>query len=285
MPPAGAPLFSIVVPFLNEERWLPICIPALEAQQFPAENFEILFVDNGSTDQSAAIIARHPRVRLLHESRKDPYLARNRAIAEARGEYIVFLDADCIPDPDWLSQFHASLTAQPADIVLGYLSYPRNASALVRAYEYNYDTKLQYMLRHRMVPNYFGHGGNMIVRTEVFRKHGPFVPMPVVGDTEIIHRLFTAEPNAVITYARRARVEHAEVTASSVWLYKMYESGKYSETLVQAGGFQPLPLAHRLRILSLGIREHRLGLFMTAATVVMILSGWAAFGFGRAVRR
>jgi glycosyltransferase involved in cell wall biosynthesis len=83
-------LFSIIVPFLNEERWLPGCLDALDAQTLDRSLFELIFVDNGSTDRSVEIVTTHGGVRLLHEPQRDPYLARNRGIAAACARQIVF---------------------------------------------------------------------------------------------------------------------------------------------------------------------------------------------------
>ena len=100
--------FSVVVPFLDESQWLPETLAALDRQTFPSASYELIFVDNGSSDDSAEIVGRHPRIQLLHEPRRDPYLARNRGIDAARGEYVVFLDADCPPADDWLAEMSRS---------------------------------------------------------------------------------------------------------------------------------------------------------------------------------
>src|SRR4030095_6445847 len=89
------------------------------AQDFSADNYEILMVDNNSTDGSAAIVAEYGRVRLLAEPTQGAYVAPNRAAAAARGQHLAFTDPDCVPDRGWLSSFAASLSDDRVLVGLG----------------------------------------------------------------------------------------------------------------------------------------------------------------------
>ena len=74
---------SIVVPLLDAAATLPACLAGLQAQDDFDGEVEWIFVDNGSTDDSAKILRAHPRVRLLFESRPGAYAARNTGVAAA----------------------------------------------------------------------------------------------------------------------------------------------------------------------------------------------------------
>lgn len=275
------PLFSVIVPFLNEQRWLPFCLQALQNQSFDSSRFELIFVDNGSTDDSMAILGNHPQLSVFHESRRDPYLARNRAIQSARGTYLVFLDADCIADPDWLTRLSEAVHGSGPAIILGSIGYPASASILLRSYRDYYDQKLEHMLRRKLKKNYFGHAGNMAIHTNVFRKLGPFLPMPIVGDTEILHRLTEKLPEAQIVYCHNARVVHAEVTSFRICLKKVFESGQYTRALSQMGGCQPFSHRDRLQIFKACVQLHKYGLASTLAMVATLTLGLIAFEAGR----
>ncbi len=278
------PAFSVIVPFLNEERWLPLCLTALQTQTMDRHMFELIFVDNGSTDRSIEILHRYSGVTVLSEPHRDPYLARNRGILAARAEHLVFLDADCIAEPDWLSQLWAAVQTSRASILLGYLAHPATASVLLRSYEHYYDQKLKYLLKWKLSDYYFGHAGNMVVRAEVFRDLGLFSAMPVVGDSELIHRLTQRRPSAVIGYAEHARVVHAEVGTVAECLRKLVECGEHSETLARIGPYRPIPLAHKWRILAQCIRERRYDARMALATAAMLALGWLSYSAGRMKR-
>ncbi len=97
-----SPRVSVVVPFFNRQRFLGACVEALLSQDEVGGPVEIVLVDNGSTDGSAAAVARHPQVNLVREETPGAYAARNTGIRQARAPIIAFTDADCVVDRDWL---------------------------------------------------------------------------------------------------------------------------------------------------------------------------------------
>ncbi|USD61517.1 glycosyltransferase family 2 protein [Vibrio sp. SCSIO 43140] len=90
------PLVSIVIPNFNCLDYLPQCLQSIEQQTFV--DYEIIFVDDGSTDGSreylAELAALRPYVSVWHSDRIGPGAARNLAVRQAKGDYIAFLDAD-----------------------------------------------------------------------------------------------------------------------------------------------------------------------------------------------
>ena len=107
---------SVVIAARDAERTLGATLDGLAAQDLDAR-FEVVVVDNGSRDGTAAIAETHPRVdRVIRRERGDgPGAARNGGVAAATGEVIAFTDADCAPAPGWL---RAGL-AIDADIIQG----------------------------------------------------------------------------------------------------------------------------------------------------------------------
>jgi glycosyltransferase involved in cell wall biosynthesis len=104
---------TCVIPVHNGGRYLEEAIDSVVHQTCPPD--EILVVDDGSTDGSAAIAAAYgDRVRLIRQMRRGPDGARNRGIVEARGELIAFLDADDRYRPEKLARQLACLDAEPA---------------------------------------------------------------------------------------------------------------------------------------------------------------------------
>jgi glycosyltransferase involved in cell wall biosynthesis len=98
------PFASIIVPVYNGERTMRACLQSLLSQTYPPNRYEIIVVDNNSTDNTCSIVQEFP-VTLLHENEiQTSYAARNRGVEAARGEIIAFTDADCIAAPNWLSE-------------------------------------------------------------------------------------------------------------------------------------------------------------------------------------
>ncbi len=97
------PTVSVIIPVYNGERTLAICLESLLNQNYPRDSYEIIVVENGSTDRTAAI-AQSYQVRLLHSAERGPSAARNLGIASSHAEIIAFTDADCIAHVDWLRE-------------------------------------------------------------------------------------------------------------------------------------------------------------------------------------
>ena len=95
------PRVSVVVASYNGERTLKACLDSLQQLDYP--NYEVILVDDGSTDSTPKIAMTHPRTRYFrHEKNLGLSFARNTGIAAATGEIIAFTDSDCRADPDWL---------------------------------------------------------------------------------------------------------------------------------------------------------------------------------------
>ena len=115
-----APFFSILVPVYNVARFLPECLDSVLGQS--CQDFELLLVDDGSTDESGAICdvyaAKDARIRVFHKPNGGLISARRYAIARAGGEYCVFLDSDDTLLPGALETLRSAVEASGADCVI-----------------------------------------------------------------------------------------------------------------------------------------------------------------------
>lgn len=147
--------FSIIVPVYNTSRSLPRCIDALKSLDYPKEDYEILMIDNNSTDNSAAILAAAKGIRAMHELKQGSYAARNRALREARGSLLAFTDSDCLPDPSWLKEIEALFKDPDTQIVLGHVKPARNSGRLIRMIAHYGDKKAQLVFNSSCPEVYF----------------------------------------------------------------------------------------------------------------------------------
>ncbi len=112
---SAAPTFTVIVPCFNGAATLDETLGSARAQT--ATDLEILVVDDGSTDDSAAIADRHAaaddRVRVVRETNRGVGAARNAGLALARGRYVSFLDADDLLEPEKLARQGQVLDAEP----------------------------------------------------------------------------------------------------------------------------------------------------------------------------
>jgi len=112
------PFISVIIPVWNSPTLIRECLEAIEAQTCPREDFEVLVVDNGSTDATPDVVREMEIASLLVEPAPGSYSARNLGIREARGDYLAFTDADCLPDAGWLEAAARAAQAHPSAAVL-----------------------------------------------------------------------------------------------------------------------------------------------------------------------
>ena len=115
-----APAISIVVPVYNGAATIEACVRSLLLIEDPSELFEIVVVDNASSDQTSSILAGYrDRIRVLQERIRGASAARNTGIRNARGKIIAFTDADCIVEPQWLREIVPPLRDREVGIAGG----------------------------------------------------------------------------------------------------------------------------------------------------------------------
>lgn len=115
-----APTVSVIIPVYNVERYLAQCLDSVLNQTL--ENIEVICVDDGSTDSSPAILEQYARqdgrVRLLYQKNQYAGVDRNRGLAEAQGDHVIFLDSDDFFDKEMLEKTSQAARERNADIVI-----------------------------------------------------------------------------------------------------------------------------------------------------------------------
>lgn len=104
------PAISVVIPAYNEEKYLPICLSSLQKQTF--RDFEVIVVDNNSTDKTAQI-ARSFGAKVVKEKIQGMIPARERGFKEAQAEIIARTDADSLVSPNWIERIFKTFTCNP----------------------------------------------------------------------------------------------------------------------------------------------------------------------------
>ncbi len=96
-------LATVVIPAFNSEETIGKCLNSVLRQKEPG-SFEVIVVDDGSTDKTAEIVKKFRKVRLIQQKNSGPATARNNGVKQARGDVIVFTDDDCIAEQGWLKE-------------------------------------------------------------------------------------------------------------------------------------------------------------------------------------
>lgn len=165
------PTVTVIIPALNAARRIGRLLDSLLQQEYPSDRIEVIVVDNGSTDETREIVSRYP-VKLVQETRhRNPGSARNAGLAEVRSEIIAFIDADCLATPTWIAEAVRTLDAEGAALVGGNIrwlySTPPQAAEI-------FDSLVHLRNDVHTRENGTAVTANLVVRSEVFGKTGPF---------------------------------------------------------------------------------------------------------------
>ncbi|MBB5157060.1 glycosyltransferase [Saccharopolyspora phatthalungensis] len=205
-------LVSVIIPARNAARMLPGQLEALSRQKYQGP-WEVIVVDNGSTDGTAELARRWtgkvPRLEVISVARPGVNYARNAGAAASHGDFLAFCDADDVAAPNWLDAMVAA--ARTADVVGGHLELDALNTPRVR-------------FTHSMLPPDrlpvimdflpYAVGANMGVRADVLTALGGFDPRYAHGGGDDVEFSLRAQlssysiafaPDAVVHYRLRAR--------------------------------------------------------------------------------
>jgi glycosyltransferase AglE len=171
---ARQPFVSVIIPVFNDAEALALTLTALQQQTYPATRFEVIVVDNASTDDTVAVIGHFPAVQLLYEHQYlgSPYSCRNRGLEVAQGEIIAFLDATCEPVPRWLEAAVAAFAQTGADLVGGRVKF-KFAGKRPSIGEF-YDSVTNMKMKQTILRRKRAITANLFVRRAVVVGIGPF---------------------------------------------------------------------------------------------------------------
>lgn len=234
---------SVIVPAYNAAGDITACIEAVLAQDYPG-SFEVVVVDNGSTDRTRDLVAAYP-VRLATETAAiGSYAARNRGLEVAGGEILAFTDADCVPRPAWLAAGVAALEREGASMAGGDVA-PAPATSEVERYLASRGTPSpRQPLAHPFRP--FVPTANAFFRRMVFETAGCFNATLISGgDADMCWRAAEAGFGAPI-FVPEAVVEHRVRGSVSDLLRQHFKWGVGAGCLVRLYRVQMGACRHRI---------------------------------------
>lgn len=272
-----APRASIIVPVFNDPAGIQLTLSSLCDQT--DDDFEVLVVDNNSTDNTRAVVrefaAREPRIQLLVEAEvQSSYAARNRGIRHATGELLAFVDADVTVEPDWLETVVARMGTNVSYLACAVEIYSPGSETFAGKYNRLTDLRVDYFVsRLDFAPTCC-----LVVRASLMDELGVFDDrLTSSGDLEFGNRVVAA--GYPLTYASDIVARHPARTSvrslvkkairigrGKTQLRTLYSAryGRPRSGVVNPGAYLP-PTPNALRTLvtgweTLGARE-KLGVF------------------------
>jgi len=201
-------VISVIVPAHNAAETIGGCLEALLHQTVPRETYEVIVVDDGSTDGTAAIARRYEDagVQVVSQTHQGLAAARNHGARLARGELLLFTDADCQPFPDWIEHLTAPF-ADPEIVGAKGVYRTRQRGLVPRFVQVEYEDRYDRMRRVRYID--FIDTYSAAYRREVFWENqgfGPTFPTDALEEQGLSFRL--AQKGYRMVFVPEARVYH-----------------------------------------------------------------------------
>lgn len=225
------PFVSVIIPVYNDSERLQKCLESLEHQTYVQQRYEVIVVDNNSTEDLKSVISQFKQAQYEFESSPGSYAARNKGMERAQGEIFAFIDADCLPQPYWIEEGVQSLKDNSADLAGGQVTFtfsPAKGPAEL------YDSVTNMQIKENIETRRISKTANLFTYKYVFDKIGLF-PAHLKSGGDVMWTKKATDANFHLVYAPKAEVFHP---ARTFWqlMQKQYRVGGGQIKLFQAEG-------------------------------------------------
>lgn len=265
---ANSMLASVIIPTYNGSRRIGHCLDAL-LPQVAGRDVEILVVDDGSKDDTAAMVGRYLGVRLMTQANAGPAAARNRGAAAARGRILLFTDDDCVPMPNWLDAMLAPFQdAQVVGVKGIYRTHQKNLAA--RFVQMEYEDKYHLMAGLPSIDFIDTYSAGFL-RDRFLEMNGYDTSFPVAcaEDIELSYRM--SSRGWLMKFVPQAIVYHTHPATISSYLKKKYKFAFWRILAVRKNPAKGVKDSHTPQIMKLQL------LFVPALLLTILfdlLVGW-----------
>lgn len=267
-------LISVIIPAYNAAATLPLCIEACLKQSY--SSIEVIVVDDGSTDDTAAAARRYP-ITYLQQKNQGPAAARNRGAENAQGSFLAFTDADCIPEIDWIEKLAAGLSTGVVGVggSYGIANGDRLLAKMIHE---------EIMVRHSRFEGAVDYLGsfNVLYDAHAFRAVGGFdenFKTASGEDNDLAYRLY--DKGGQLRFVQGAKVSHHYPTRLWPYLRTQARHGFWRVKLVAKHGRRKYGDQYASRFELTSIVVSGCGLYMAVALLlvggaVLILESWSS---------
>ena len=215
-------LFSVIIPTFNRADEIKELLNSLSKQTIPHNHFEVLIVDDGSTDNTKDVIESIKsrsdlNIRTLYQDHKGPGEARNLGMKNAKGKYFVFIDSDCIADNNWLAAYKQEVEQKDVAGFGGPDSVLPNFKPVQKAIDYSMTSFITTggIRGHskKKISKYYPRSFNMGVRADIVKRIGGMGKLRHGQDIEFSNRILSTGESiikvadAVVYHKRRISIK------------------------------------------------------------------------------
>ncbi len=281
---------SVIIPTCKRPQAIESCLDALAEQTLPPGSFQVIVVDDGSVPPLSLDRSRWAtkfELKLIRQPNTGPAGARNRGVAEARGEFLAFTDDDCLPMPTWLEKLVAALREHPEALVGGSTFNGLKNDLFAETSQLILEMVYEHFNRDP-ANSYFFASNNIAVRRDRYLASGGFdadFDSPAAEDREFCDR-WRMQSRSLI-WEKVARIEHRHAQSLSgfirlhwrygqgAFLYQSKRKERASGTMAEDLGFhRSLP-----RAVWVALSDHSLGRRLQLLSALMLWQLANAMGF------
>ncbi|KAA3610155.1 MAG: glycosyltransferase [Calditrichaeota bacterium] len=213
------PKFSIIVPTFNRVEELKELLASFGQLNFPANQFEIVVSDDGSTDETEELLQSYIKKNefnlvYLRQENKGPGAARNHGMEKANGEFFIFVDSDVTMPADWLENISITLDAEKADAFGGPDTFRDDFPPLLKAINYSMTSFITTGglrgKKGKKLAKFYPRSFNMGLSRKLWQKIGGFGSLRHGQDIEFSHRII--QSGAKVVFVEDAPVYHKRRT-------------------------------------------------------------------------
>ena len=220
--------FSIIIPVYNSEKTIEKCIKSVFNQYYPKDNYEVIVVDDGSTDNSLDLIKDYSSIKLIRQENRGPAAARNLGVKHAKGRYIVFTDSDCIVNKHWLEYIEEGFKNYPkisglgGEILNGNLSLMGKVSHLID-FGGNVDNK-EGFIKTMSIPS-----ANISYKRDIFIEIGGFNEKLVTMEDRELNWRFVKNNHKILCYPQVKVFHYANISFLNLIKKRFYRAKTFLE--------------------------------------------------------
>lgn len=263
-------MVSVIIPAHNAGATISACIRALQAQQDVPHPYEIIVVDDGSSDATPEL-AQQSSVRLLRsQERRGAAAARNLGIQVARGDIVCFTDADCAPQPEWLAQLIDPLQRNPQIAGAKGIYATRQQEIVARFVQIEYEDKYDRLRKQPRID--FIDTYSAAYRRQVLLDNGGFDErIFFVEDQELSFRL--AARGYQMIFQPSAVVYHHHSDSIARYFRKKFMIGYWKAQIIRRFPDRAIKDSHTPQVLKAQIVLLAMALVAAATAIILPASG------------
>lgn len=258
---------SVIVPAYNAAATIGACLEGLASQSLPGRSKEVIVVDDGSSDETGKIASGYD-VHVTEQPHKGPAAGRNRGVMEAKGEIVLFTDADCVPAEDWIAEMIRPFDDPEVVGVKG--AYRTHQEGIVpRFVQCEYEERYERMARRRQIDFVDTYAAGY--RREVFLRERGFdvrYPSASVEDQEFSFRL--AERGYKMVFNPQAVVYHRHPRTLAAYLKRKFNIGYWKVMVLQRHPGKAVSDSHTPQSLKI---QMALALVVVALVALILVRG------------